>query len=61
VIAVSTKQIYAMLERATDYRDNHEQGRFVLTTTHAGGDWEIIVEPEFDTQLLIVVTAYTVG
>ncbi len=51
----------AMLERATDYRENHEPARFAISTTHAGHEWEVIVEPEFETQLLIVVTAYRIG
>jgi hypothetical protein len=51
----------AMLDRATDYRDNHEPGRFAISTSHAGRNWEVIVEPEFDTEHLVVVTAYPVG
>jgi len=48
----------AMLEGATGYREDHLVGRWVIETRHGGRDWEVIVEPEEETELLIVVTAY---
>ena len=47
-----------MLEGATGYREDHLVGRWVIETRHGGRDWEVIVEPEEETELLIVVTAY---
>jgi hypothetical protein len=35
-------------------------GRFVVETRHAGRPWEVIVEPDDDESLLVVITAYSV-
>ena len=34
------------------------EGRFAIETRHRGADWEVIVEPDDEDQLLVVVTAY---
>jgi hypothetical protein len=47
-----------MLDAAIGFRDNHEEGRFVIETTHEGRRWVVIVEPSPDDEVLIVVTAY---
>jgi Domain of unknown function (DUF4258) len=47
-----------MLEEATGFFDNHEEGRFVVETTHDGRRWAVIVEPSPADEVLIVVTAY---
>ncbi|MBV8678518.1 MAG: DUF4258 domain-containing protein [Planctomycetaceae bacterium] len=47
-----------MLDAATGFRENHEEGRFVVETTHDGRPWEVIVEPSSSERVLIVVTAY---
>ena len=47
-----------MLEEATGFYDNHEEGRFVVETTHDGRPWAAIVEPSPADEFLIVVTAY---
>lgn len=49
-----------MLENATGFRKNPEEGRFVIETQHDGRDWALIVEPSPGEQILIVVTAYPV-
>ena len=49
-----------MLERAKAHRPDHLAGRFVVETLHRGQIWEVIVEPDFEDQLLVVVTAYRV-
>ncbi len=49
-----------MPENATGYHENHEPGRWAIETEHAGRDWEVIVEPLPDEQILVVVTAYPV-
>ena len=46
-----------MLEEATAFRLNHEQGRWAIETRHAGNDWLVIVEPLADEMLLLVITA----
>ena len=50
-----------MLDAATDFHDNHEEGRFVIETTHDGRHWAVIVEPSSSDKVLIVVTAYSVN
>jgi hypothetical protein len=47
-----------MLDSATDFYENHEQGRFVVETKHNGRNWAVIVEPSPSDEVLIVVTAY---
>lgn len=49
-----------MLERATGYREDIVEGRWVVETRHRGRPWEVIVEPDRERQLLVVVTAYPV-
>jgi hypothetical protein len=48
-----------MLERARDYRPDVVEGRWIIGTTHADLAWEVIVEPDYDTERLVVVTAYS--
>ena len=47
-----------MLERATGYRTDVVEGRWVFETRHRRRAWEVIVEPDWERQLLVVVTAY---
>jgi hypothetical protein len=47
-----------MMERATEYRLDIVPGRFVIPTNYAGASWEVIVEPDAERELLVVVTAY---
>jgi len=49
-----------MLERATGYREDVVDGRWVIQTRHARRAWHVIVEPDRDRRLLVVVTAYPV-
>jgi len=50
-----------MLERAFDYREDVVEGRWVINARHRGKAWEVIVEPDWERQLLVVVTAYPVS
>jgi hypothetical protein len=48
-----------MLETARGYREHGEiEGRFVVDARHHGGVWEVIIEPDHEEALLVVVTAY---
>lgn len=47
-----------MLERATGFRPDVVEQRFLIETRLRGREWEVIVEPEVETSLLIVITAY---
>lgn len=49
-----------MLEYATGLRVDVVEGRWVVETRHARRSWEIIVEPDEEIRLLIVITAYPV-
>ena len=49
-----------MLERASGYREDVVDGRWAIQTKHRGKAWEVIVEPDTERQLLVVVTAYPV-
>jgi Domain of unknown function (DUF4258) len=47
-----------MLEHASGYSPDTMVGRFVIEVRHAGQPWAVIVEPDEDRHLLVVVTAY---
>ena len=49
-----------MLARASGHRRDVVNDRWVIVTKHRGRDWEVIVEPDVDRELLVVVTAYPV-
>lgn len=49
-----------MLERAHTYRRDVVEGRWAIVTRHRGRAWEVIVEPDVEAELLVVVTAYSV-
>jgi hypothetical protein len=49
-----------MLTRAINYYPDDVAGRWVIETKHLRKKWEVIVEPDFDSQLLVLVTAYKV-
>ena len=49
-----------MLEHAREYRRDVVAGRWVIVTRYRRHPWEVIVEPDLDSRLLVVVTAYPV-
>jgi len=49
-----------MLEHASGYTTDIVVGRFVIEARHGGQAWAVIVEPDHESQLLVVVTAYPV-
>ncbi len=50
-----------MLEAATGLVPDVVEGRFVIESPVRGHRWRVIVEPDHDESLLVVVTAYRVG
>ena len=58
---VSEVELRAMLQRATGYRPSVTAERFMIETTHRGQPWVVVVEPDPEQQILVVVTAYEVG
>ncbi len=49
-----------MLERARGYRPDVVERRWIILTNHLRQSWEVIVEPDPEEHLLVVVTAYPV-
>ena len=52
-------ELRRMLEVASGYRDDAlTDGRFIVETQHRGAPWEVVLEPDPDDHLLVVITAY---
>jgi hypothetical protein len=51
-------ELRRMLDFAVDVRPGRVLGRFEVSSRRRGKPWVIILEPDFDEQLLYVVTAY---
>jgi hypothetical protein len=51
-------ELRTMLHSATSYENDFVDGRYKINTTNKNKIWEIIVEPDFDEHVLVVVTAY---
>jgi hypothetical protein len=49
-----------MLERARRYRPDVVEGRWVIETRHRRRKWEVVVEPDPEERLQVVITAYPV-
>ncbi len=49
-----------MYDRAKNYRQDYMAGRWVIETKHRRQNWEIIVEPDFDEQKVVIITAYKI-
>ena len=49
-----------MLGRATGFRADLADGRFVVETRLRGRHWEVVVEPDDVEHILVVVTAFGV-
>jgi len=53
--------VRGMLERATAYRKDIVAGRWVIATRFRRTAWEVIVEPDVELELLVVITAYSLS
>lgn len=49
-----------MLERASGFRPDIVDGRWLVESWHQNRRWDIIVEPDTEQGLLVVVTAYPI-
>lgn len=47
-----------MLARAVHYRQDIVEGRWVIVSKHRRRAWEVIVEPDYENERLVVITAY---
>ena len=50
-----------MMHHATRYHRDVLEGRWVIVTSHRKRRWEVIIEPDLEARLLVVVTAYPVS
>jgi hypothetical protein len=58
---VTEVDVRAMLERATRYEPSVVEGRFMIHAVHQQRPWIVIVEPDVDAKVLVVVTPYEVS
>ncbi len=47
-----------MLAHARGFRQDIMKGRWVVVTYHHKHMWEVIVEPDYDSKQLVVITGY---
>lgn len=53
-------ELWQMIEEADGWRPSTMPFRYVLETTLKGLSWQVVVEPDEETQTVTVVTAYKV-
>ena len=58
---VTEVEVRAMLERATGFEASVVEARFLVHTQRGQGNWVVIVEPDGQAKLLVVVTVYEVS
>jgi hypothetical protein len=58
---VTEMDVRAMLERATGFERSVVEGRFMIHVARNNRPWIVIVEPDTDASVLVVVTAYEVS
>lgn len=51
-------ELRRMMEHASGFRDDIVDDRFVVVARHVRQAWEVIVEPDAERRLLVVITAY---
>jgi hypothetical protein len=56
----SETELREMLEQATAIHEDDEPGRWRIDTTRDRQPWEVVVEPQLDERVLLVITAYRV-
>ena len=54
-------EVRAMLEKATGFEPNVVEPRFMIQVRHHQHPWIVIVEPDAEAKLLVVVTVYEVS
>ena len=56
---VAEVDVRAMLERASSWRSGIER-RYLIDARHEGRPWFVIVEPDREARLTVIVTVYEV-
>lgn len=59
--SVTELDVRAMLHRASGYSPSVVPGRFMVETAQHGQPWVVIVGPDFEERVLVIVTAYERG
>jgi len=59
--SVTELDVRAMLERATVFEPSVVEGRFMIQVAKNNRPWIVVVEPDSDASLLVVVTVYEVS
>lgn len=57
---VTELDVRAMLERANGFEPSVVEGRYMIKTRRHGRPWVVIVEPDVELKLLVIVTVYEV-
>ena len=55
---VSEVEVRTMLKRRTSVEAKAAEGRFTVRASHKSSSWVVIVEPDLDATMLVVVTVY---
>jgi hypothetical protein len=58
---VTEVELRAMLERAAGFQPNVVEGRFMIDVRREARPWIVLVEPDAEASLLVVVTVYEVS
>ncbi|MCC6164939.1 MAG: DUF4258 domain-containing protein [Acidobacteria bacterium] len=58
---VTEMEVRAMLERAVGVRPAAIVGRFTIDVRNQNARWVVVVEPDAEARLLVVVTVYEVS
>jgi len=53
-------ELRLMMNRASSLRRDVVAGRWAAVTRHRKRPWEVVIEPDFDVQRIVVITAYPV-
>ena len=51
-------ELRTMLDSASKLIPAHRPGRWLIHTRHARHSWIVVVEPDLDDKILMIVTAY---
>jgi hypothetical protein len=49
----------SMLDSSSGYEKDSEEGRFLIRSVYKHKYWEIIVEPDYEEKILVIITAYS--
>ena len=57
---ISETDVRVIIERATGFGRSVVEGRFTIRSRYRNRSWIVIVEPDVEMELLVVVTVYEV-